>query len=53
MIDMAWLGRKNTVKKTKGEEEKKFRAIAFAGRKRRGANLHFQPARLTAVSGHR
>jgi len=21
MIDMAWLGRKNTVKKTKGEEE--------------------------------
>jgi hypothetical protein len=57
MIDISRLGRKKTVKHTQGRaggrREKKFREMAFTGRKRRGVNLHFQPAHLTAVSGHR
>jgi hypothetical protein len=57
MIDIARLARKKTVKNTQGRaggrREKKLREMAFTGRKRRGMNLHFQPARLTAVSGHR
>jgi hypothetical protein len=57
MIDRSRRGRKKTVKKKKGIEsgrrEKKLREIAFAGRKRNGATLHFQPAWLIAVSGHR
>jgi hypothetical protein len=57
MIDISRLGRKKTVKHTQGRagerREKKFREMAFTGRKRRGVNLHFHPARLTAVSGHR
>ena len=40
-----------------GEKKRKkreaMREMAFAGRTRTGATLHFQPARLTAVSGHR
>jgi hypothetical protein len=57
MIDRSRGGRKKTVKKKQGRasgrSEKKLREIAFAGRKRNGATLHFQPARLIAVSGHR
>jgi hypothetical protein len=38
----------------KGERRaKKLRAMAFAGRKRRGVNLHVHSTRLTAISGHR
>ena len=37
----------------KRKKREEMREIAFAGRKRTGATLHFQPARLTAVSGHR
>jgi hypothetical protein len=57
MIDRSPRGRKKTVKKKKeretGRREKNLREIAFAGRKRNGPTLHFQPARLMAVSGHR
>jgi hypothetical protein len=57
MIDMSRLGRKNTVKKTRGREggrkKKKFIAMVYSGRKRTEAILHFYPVRLIAVSGHR
>jgi hypothetical protein len=57
MIDRSRRGRKKTVKTKTGREsgrrEKKLRELAFAGRKRNRVTLHFHPARLIAVSGHR
>jgi hypothetical protein len=54
MIYRSRLGRKKTVKKKEGNEEgrreEKLIESKCSGRKRKGANLHFQPARLTAVS---
>ena len=54
-LDAAWKKENGADKEGDRKRKKKeeIREMAFTGRKRTGATLHFHPARLTAVLGHR